>query len=173
MSRVSLPLPPRSTLSFAGCGGLTMGPLRESKAGAVSPRPRWLLSVSASGCLSANALLKWSDVDWLNGRLSIERAIVRQHVDEVKTTQSRKQMSVDCDMLQVLKAWKQATQFPSIGEWMFASPIQLGRLPWSYLCPNSSSRSRSPADRSASRRVEGSRNGTASNLRTCSSRRLH
>ena len=81
-----------------------------------------------SECLA----LKWSDVDWLNGKLSIERAIVRQQVDEVKTTQSRKQMSVDRDMLQVLKAWKQATQFSSIGDWMFASPIQLGRLPWSY-----------------------------------------
>ena len=44
-----------------------------------------------SECLA----LKWCDVDWLNGKLRIERGIVRQQVDDVKTIYSRKQMSVD------------------------------------------------------------------------------
>jgi len=34
-----------------------------------------------SECLA----LKWSDVDWLNGNLSVQRGIVRQRVDDVKT----------------------------------------------------------------------------------------
>src|SRR6266849_2401057 len=34
-----------------------------------------------SECLA----LKWSDVDWFNGKLSIERGIVRQRVDDAKT----------------------------------------------------------------------------------------
>jgi len=38
--------------------------------------------------------LQWRDVDWLNGKLKIERAIVMQNVDDVKTVPSRKQMSV-------------------------------------------------------------------------------
>jgi integrase len=76
--------------------------------------------------------LRWSDLDWLNGKLTVERGIVRQHVDDVKTTESRKQMSVDSSLLEVLKRWKQTTQFFAQEDWMFASPVQLGRLPWSY-----------------------------------------
>jgi integrase len=41
-------------------------------------------------------------------------------------------MSVDADFLTVFKAWKQTTQFSSEDDWMFASPVQLGRLPISY-----------------------------------------
>jgi integrase len=76
-----------------------------------------------SECLA----LKWS----VNGKLSIERGIVRQRVGEAKTLYSERKMSVDCTMLEVLKVWKQATQFSANEDWMFASPAQLGRLPWS------------------------------------------
>ena len=81
-----------------------------------------------SECLA----LKWSDVDWLNGKLRIERGIVRQRVDDVKTVYSHKQMSIDPELLEILKAWKQASHFSQDGDWLFASPVQLGRLPWSY-----------------------------------------
>ena len=76
--------------------------------------------------------IKWADVDWLNGKLSIERAIVMQNVDEVKTVASRKQMTIAPELLEVLKQWKQTTQFPQESDWMFASPVKLGRLPISY-----------------------------------------
>jgi integrase len=81
-----------------------------------------------SECLA----LKWSDVDWLNGKLKIERGIVRQHVDDVKTAYSGQLMTIDAGMLDVLKTWKQSSQFSAEGDWIFASPVQLGRLPWSY-----------------------------------------
>jgi integrase len=81
-----------------------------------------------SECLA----LKWSDVDWLNGKLRVERGIVRQQVDDVKTIHSQKQMSIDRELLVTLKAWRQATQFSAAEDWMFASPVQLGGLPWSY-----------------------------------------
>lgn len=81
-----------------------------------------------SECLA----LKWSDVDWLNGKLRIERGIVRQRVDDVKTIYSQKQMSIDPELLGILTAWKQASEFSANGDWLFASPVQLGRLPWSY-----------------------------------------
>jgi len=41
-------------------------------------------------------------------------------------------MSIDPDLLARLKTWKQASQFPADGDWLFASPVQLGRLRWSY-----------------------------------------
>jgi integrase len=81
-----------------------------------------------SECLA----LKWSDVDWLNGKLRVERGIVRQQVGDVKTVYSQKSMSIDNNLLDALKAWKQMTEFSNADDWIFASPLQLGRLPWSY-----------------------------------------
>lgn len=91
-----------------------------------------LLCVCFGLRISEALALRWSDVDWLNGKLCVERGIVCQHVDDVKTTESRKQMSTDSGLLEVLKRWKQTTQFPAQEDWIFASPVQLGRLPWSY-----------------------------------------
>jgi integrase len=34
--------------------------------------------------------------------------------------------------MEVLKLWKQTTQFSGDGDWMFASPVKIGRQPWSY-----------------------------------------
>jgi integrase len=81
-----------------------------------------------SECLA----LRWSDVDWLNGRLRIERGIVEQNVDDVKTDGSRRTLTVADDLMQRLKLWRQATQFAADGDWIFASPPKLGRLPYSY-----------------------------------------
>lgn len=81
-----------------------------------------------SECLA----LKWADVNWLERTLRIERGIVRHRVDDVKTVYSQRAMSIDPAMLEVLKSWKQATQFSSAEDWMFASPARIGRLPWSY-----------------------------------------
>jgi integrase len=41
-------------------------------------------------------------------------------------------MSVDSEMLTVLKSWRQTTQFAAENDWTFESPVQLGRLPVSY-----------------------------------------
>lgn len=82
--------------------------------------------------ISEALALRWSDVNWLNATLQIERGIVRQVVDDVKTESSHKPLFVDGAMLEVLKHWKQLTQFQSGDDWIFASPVQHGRLPWSY-----------------------------------------
>ena len=61
--------------------------------------------------ISEALALKWGDVDWLNGTLRVERGIVEQIVDDVKTEESRKSLTIADDLLEVLKAWKQTTQF--------------------------------------------------------------
>jgi integrase len=76
--------------------------------------------------------LKWSDVDWLNSKLSVQRGIVKQHVDDVKTIGSEQAMTIDAGMAEVLTLWKQTSQFSESEDWMFASPTMLGRQPWSY-----------------------------------------
>ena len=91
-----------------------------------------MLSVCFGLRISECLALKWNDVDWLNGKLRIERAIVRQHVDDVKTIHSQKEMGIAPELLGILTAWKQTSQFSADGDWVFASPVQLGRLPWSY-----------------------------------------
>jgi integrase len=82
--------------------------------------------------ISEALALKWADVDWLGGKLRVERGIVHQKVDDVKTPESQRLMYIDADMLDVLKAWKQLSQFSGPDDWMFASPVQMGRLPISY-----------------------------------------
>jgi integrase len=80
--------------------------------------------------ISEALALKWGDVDWLNRKLSVERGIVRQHVDDVKTETSHKAITISQTMLEALKTWKQTTQFSAQRDWIFASPAQLGHLPW-------------------------------------------
>ena len=46
---------------------------------------------------------KWKDVDWLNGRINIERGVVRQIVDETKTESSRKSLAAPSELLEALK----------------------------------------------------------------------
>lgn len=64
-----------------------------------------------------------------SSKITIQRGIVRQHEGPVKTTNSERPMAVDPEMLEVLKRWKQTTQFSNDEDWMFASPVQLARLP--------------------------------------------
>ena len=82
--------------------------------------------------MSEALALKWSDVDWLNGTLLIERGIVRWRVGSVKTAESDQKVSVDPEMFLVTNARRQATPFASESDWIFASPGQIGRLPVSY-----------------------------------------
>jgi integrase len=81
-----------------------------------------------SECLA----LRWSDVDWLNRRLRVERGIVEQNVDDVKTDDSRKSLVIADELLERLKVWKRTTEFSEQGDWIFASPLKIGRLPYSY-----------------------------------------
>jgi integrase len=90
-----------------------------------------LVSVSFGLRISECLALKWSDVDWLNAKLHIRRGIVRQRIGDTKTEYSNRPLSIDAEMLQVLKVWKQSTQFAAPDDWVFASPVQIGRLPWS------------------------------------------
>jgi integrase len=41
-------------------------------------------------------------------------------------------MTIAAELLEVLKRWRYVTQFSADTDWIFASPVQLGRLPTSY-----------------------------------------
>jgi integrase len=91
-----------------------------------------LLCVCLGLRISEALALRWSDVDWLGSRLSIRRGIVQQQVAECKTVGSAKTLALADDLMLRLRAWKQASQFSESGDWVFASPFNIGRLPYSY-----------------------------------------
>jgi integrase len=43
--------------------------------------------------------LKWCDVDWMKGRLHVQRSMVRQHLDETKSEYSNRPLPIDSRML--------------------------------------------------------------------------
>ncbi len=49
--------------------------------------------------ISEALALRWADIDWLNGKLTVERGIVCQQVDTVKTPASRKQLVISGELL--------------------------------------------------------------------------
>jgi integrase len=91
-----------------------------------------LLCVCLGLRISEALALRWDDVDWLGSKVEIKRAIVEQVLDDVKTEGSAKTLTIADDLLARLKVWKQVSRFPEAHDWIFASPVKLGRLPYSY-----------------------------------------
>jgi integrase len=90
-----------------------------------------LLCVCLGLRISEALALRWSDIDWLGSRLVIRRGIVEQVVDDVKTEGSAKMLVLANDLLTRLQLWKR-TEFSRPDDWVFASPVKIGRLPYSY-----------------------------------------
>jgi integrase len=91
-----------------------------------------LLSVCLGLRISEALALQWADVDWLEARISIRRGIVEQVVADVKTEGSARTFNLSSELLERLKSWKQRSEFSGPNDWIFASPLKLGRLPYSY-----------------------------------------
>ena len=68
----------------------------------------------------------------IGSRLCIKRGIVEQIVDDVKTEGSARTIVLANDLLTCRRLWKQQTQFSSPDDWVFASSVKIGRLPYSY-----------------------------------------
>jgi len=91
-----------------------------------------LLAVSFGLRISEVLGLKWNDVDWLGKTIRIERGVVKQIVDDVKSSCSARTMVCADELLDVLTSWRQTTQFSEAEDWVFASAYKLGRQPLSY-----------------------------------------
>jgi integrase len=76
--------------------------------------------------------LKWDDIDFLRLRISISRGVVQQIVGDCKTDGSARTFTLAEALANRLKAWKQVTQFGEADDWVFASPVQAGKFPYSY-----------------------------------------
>lgn len=91
-----------------------------------------VLAISLGPRISEVFGLQWRDVDWLGKTISIRRGVVKQIVDDVKTGDSAKPLPLADEVIDLLKTWKQVTQFSAPEDWIFASPYKLGRQPLSY-----------------------------------------
>ncbi len=92
----------------------------------------WLLSVCLGLRISEALGLQWGHVDWLGSRPTIRRGIVNQRVDDVKTVGSARTFDVTPALLARLQTARQRVVSSDAEGWIFASPIRLGRLPYSY-----------------------------------------
>ena len=91
-----------------------------------------LLCVCLGLRISEALALRWTDVDWLGSRLCVQRGIVEQIVADVKTEGSARTFNLTSELLERIKSCKQRSNFSGAEDWIFASPIKLGRLPYSY-----------------------------------------
>ena len=128
-----------------------------------------LLCVSFGLRISECLALKWSDINWLEGKLSIERGIVRQIVDDVKTEYSHRPMAIDPAMLEVLKAGgkqpssqRQRNGFSQVQCNLAACP---GHIRWYY--------GYSPRQAKTPRSADSHRTHCATRIARGSTRRVH
>jgi len=91
-----------------------------------------IVSVCLGLRISETLALQWADVDWLNSQIHVRRGIVNQIVDDVKTEGSARAFTLTSDLLERLKSLRLRSDFPTADDWVFASPLKLGRLPYSY-----------------------------------------
>jgi len=91
-----------------------------------------LVSVCLGLRISETLALRWADVDWLDSQINVRRGIVNQIVADVKTEGSARSFTLTPDLLDRLKCLRRRSEFSTADDWVFASPLKLGRLPYSY-----------------------------------------
>ncbi len=79
--------------------------------------------------ISELSALKWSDIDYLSRTVTIERAVVRNHVDRVKTERSEAPLPLAPQLTKAFQRWHAECHYPAPSDWIFASDRHVGRLP--------------------------------------------
>lgn len=74
--------------------------------------------------------LKWEDLDFERRTIRIVRSLVDQIEGEPKTETSRKPLPMSDDLATALTAWRQQTSYAKPSDWVFASPLSFGKLPY-------------------------------------------
>ena len=74
--------------------------------------------------------VKWEDVDFKEKVLTPMRSIVKQHIGDVKTEASKKQIPLDEDLIAELLAWRKETPYAADRDYVFASAKMKGKQPY-------------------------------------------
>lgn len=65
--------------------------------------------------------LRWSDVNFLEGTLSIQRSVYQYHVGPAKTSSSEATLPLAKEVIEVLQKWRSQAQYRAGFDWVFAS----------------------------------------------------
>jgi len=95
-------------------------------------REHTLVLLAASTGLRQSELfgLKWRDIDFLHGELSVVRSIVFGVVGRCKTESSQKPVPLHPLLGEALLSWKKGCKYTSLDDWVFASRLHKGRRPY-------------------------------------------
>ena len=73
--------------------------------------------------------LKWSDIDWLNGQIRINRAWSKGKITSGKTVGSMSQVVMHPALAQALELWRRESCYSAADDWVFASRNKKGWVP--------------------------------------------
>jgi integrase len=73
--------------------------------------------------------LRWSDINWLKSEIFVQGAVVEGYVDDCKTESSNAVVPLHPEIAAALLAWRQTSPYNEDGDWVFASPVKLGKMP--------------------------------------------
>jgi integrase len=90
-----------------------------------------LIVLDAAAGLRRSELLalKWGDLDFENMQMNVSRGIVHGVVGNLKTEASRKDLPMVAVLAEVLRDWKDRSQYNAPDDWVFASPRMHGKQP--------------------------------------------
>jgi len=74
--------------------------------------------------------LKWEDLDFDKQTIRIVRSLVDQIEGRPKTEASRKPLPMSDELVAALTAWRQQTSYAKPSDWVFASQVSFGKLPY-------------------------------------------
>src|ERR1700737_3446336 len=82
-----------------------------------NPARALVFLTAATGLRVSEALgLKWSDVDFTAGQIRLSRAIVHQHVGDMKTEASHKPVPIDGALLESLQDWRRQAAYRQMAD---------------------------------------------------------
>ena len=95
-------------------------------------RERTLVLLAASTGLRQSELfaLKWGDIDFAGGTMSVTRSIVYGVVGRCKTEPSQKPVPLHPRVAETLMQWKERCAYREADDWVFASKQNRGRRPY-------------------------------------------
>jgi integrase len=73
--------------------------------------------------------LRWSDFDWKNRTITVERGVVSGVFDRPKNQSSAGQLPLAAELAEVLWKWKLQSPYNGQTDFVFASPSQVGEAP--------------------------------------------
>lgn len=74
--------------------------------------------------------LKWNDIDFVESEIRVVRSVVDQVEGPPKTLASRRPIPMSSELAASLRRWREESEHSAPGDWVFASPLALGKKPY-------------------------------------------